>query len=382
MPSLFTKYPYLIELEKLLSRLYGSVPPISSLIGVSRFRTHAMELLRSAITGKESRPITGNEEDAVIGFYLSLIIANAVGRWVVTRLADRESKWFTAHAIAEESALLERIGKALGARVEYLGSLGNPNGFCVDIAVYRGERIKECYPYRMPVPSYLRGIEILRTQRRWMLVNRVVSKGYVYLSKRDLVRVLSEYVKRRVLGLADRYSTRLSEVPEKSIWEDVKRLRGLVKDVRGFTEERLSSEAIIKAGIREEFFPPCITNIMNSLLRGEHLSHAQRFALATFLLNAGADVEYVLDAFRHTPDFNEKIARYQIEHLAGLRGSRKKYSVYGCDKMKALGMCVAECGVRTPLQYYFREYRKHLRRTRSSRDQGDAAPSEHSEQSS
>jgi len=377
VPPLFTKYPYLIDLRALLSRLYGSTPPLSTLINIPRFRKHAVELLESAIKGKKNRPIAESEDIAIIGFYLSLIIANAVGKWITTRLADRESKWFVTHAITEEGALLERIGRAIGANVEYLGSLGNPNGLCVDIAVYRGERIRECYPYRMPIPSYLKGIETLRTQKRWMLVNRIVNKGYVYLSKRDLVRVLSEFVKRRVLNLASEYSTYLSEVPENLIKEDTERLRELVKDVRGFTEERLSSEAIVKAGIREEFFPPCITNIMNSLLKGEHLSHAQRFALATFLLNAGADVEYVLDIFRHAPDFNEKIARYQIEHLAGLRGSRKRYSVYSCDKMKSLGMCVAECGVRTPLQYYFKEYRRHLRKTLSSRGQGDAVPSEH-----
>lgn len=377
MPSLFIKYPYLIDLRNILSKLYGIPPPLSTLVSIPRFKKHALELLENAIKGRETRPLPENEEDAIIGFYISLIIANAAGRWVASRLADRESKWFISYAIAEESTLLEKIGRALGAKVEYLGSLGNPNGFCVDIAVYRGERIKECYPYRMPIPAYLRGIETLRTQRRWMLVNRVVKRGYVYLSKRDLVRVLSEFVKRKVLALANEYAAYLAEIPEEIIKSDVERLKEIVKDVRGFVEERLSPEAIVKAGIREEFFPPCITNIMNSLLKGEHLSHAQRFALATFLLNAGADVEYVLDIFRHAPDFNEKIARYQIEHLAGLRGGRKKYSVYSCDKMKALGMCVAECGVRTPLQYYFREYRKYLRKTRSSRDQGDAAPSEH-----
>lgn len=376
MPSLFTKYPYLIRLETLLSRLHGSAPSLATLISVPRFKNHAVELLERAVKGEGERPVAESEESAIVGFYLSLIMANATGRWVVSRLADRESKWFVRHAVNEESALLERIGRSLGARVEYLGNLGNPNGLCVDIAVYKGERIVECYPYRMPIPSYLRGIETLRTQKRWMLVNRVVSRGYVYLSKRDLVRVLSEFVKRRVLELATEYSTYLREIPEDMIREDAERLRELVRDVRGFTEERLSREAIVKAGVREEFFPPCITNIMDSLMRGEHLSHAQRFALATFLLSAGADVEYVLDIFRHTPDFNEKIARYQIEHLAGLRGSRKKYSVYSCDKMRALGMCVAECGVRTPLQYYFRAYRRHLRKTLSSHGQEGGAPSE------
>ncbi|MDW8011110.1 MAG: hypothetical protein RMH84_05920, partial [Sulfolobales archaeon] len=52
------------------------------------------------------------------------------------------------------------------------------------------------------------------------------------------------------------------------------------------------------------------------------------------------------------------IARYQVEHLAGLRGSGKRYRTYSCEKMKSLGLCVAECSTRTPLQYYRRAVRE------------------------
>ena len=58
--------------------------------------------------------------------------------------------------------------------------------------------------------------------------------------------------------------------------------------------------------------------------------------------------------FRNMPDFNEKITRYQVEHLAGLRGSGKRYRTYSCEKMKSLGLCKADCGTRSPIQAYYR----------------------------
>jgi DNA primase large subunit len=69
----------------------------------------------------------------------------------------------------------------------------------------------------------------------------------------------------------------------------------------------------------------------------------------------------VLELFKHAPDYNERIARYQIEHLAGLKGGRKKYSVYSCEKMKTLGMCVADCGTKTPVQYYLKQVRRSFK---------------------
>jgi DNA primase large subunit len=42
------------------------------------------------------------------------------------------------------------------------------------------------------------------------------------------------------------------------------------------------------------------------------------------------------------PDFNEKIARYQVEHIAGLRGSRTRYKPPSCQTMRSLGLCVED----------------------------------------
>jgi DNA primase large subunit len=85
------------------------------------------------------------------------------------------------------------------------------------------------------------------------------------------------------------------------------------------------------------------------------------------------DVEEILELFRNVPDFNEKIARYQLEHIAGLRGSRKQYMPYSCQTMKSLGLCpiVGDCGAKNPLIVYRRNIwrSKHRKRTDGSKEQ-------------
>ena len=102
--------------------------------------------------------------------------------------------------------------------------------------------------------------------------------------------------------------------------------------------------------------PPCIQLIQKRIIAGEDVSHFENFAIATYLLNAGRSVDEVLELFKHRSDYDERIARYQVEHLAGLRGSRTRYKPPSCDKLRSLGLCV-EAGkhcpprIRSPLHY-------------------------------
>ncbi|MEM1570427.1 MAG: hypothetical protein QXG56_06890, partial [Candidatus Bathyarchaeia archaeon] len=54
--------------------------------------------------------------------------------------------------------------------------------------------------------------------------------------------------------------------------------------------------------------------------------------------------------------------RYQVEHIAGLRGSRTKYTPPKCETLKTHGLCVEGgrfCrGVKHPLSYYRRAIRR------------------------
>jgi DNA primase large subunit len=76
--------------------------------------------------------------------------------------------------------------------------------------------------------------------------------------------------------------------------------------------------------------------------------------LATYLLAAGRSTEEIVDVFRNAPDFSEKVTRYQIEHLAGLKGSHTKYTVPSCQKLKNESLCFAtsDCdGISNPIQF-------------------------------
>ncbi|MCD6324389.1 MAG: hypothetical protein J7L55_04705 [Desulfurococcales archaeon] len=343
---------------------------------MERFRALALKRVVTALRGRKYLP-SKEELVEIVSFYLAASLAGAADPWALRKLADYESKRAYNYLIGEGDKVIQALSKAFGVNADLLTSEANQCGLRVEF----GEdprtkgRIVVCYQFRIKIPVYLRLAEKLSSDPHWKLVNKLVSDGYVYLTKRELSRLLENSIKEVVWRAGVKYVKELSG--NERINELIGRIRDEVRKVRGFTsDEAQKFPEKLKGEIIEEAFPPCIKAILTSLLRGEHLSHHQRFALATFLLNIGASVNYVLSYFRHAPDFNERIARYQIEHLAGLKGGRKKYSVYSCDKMKTLGICVADCGTKTPIQYYLRAAKK-LRGggKRSSPSQGGASSS-------
>jgi DNA primase large subunit len=97
-----------------------------------------------------------------------------------------------------------------------------------------------------------------------------------------------------------------------------------------------------------------MTRLLSRQVKGENLSHVERRTLATYLIVTGRSVDELMDMFKTSPDFNERVARYQLEHLAGLRGARKKYLPASCKTMKTYGLCFPDqwCdNIRNPLQY-------------------------------
>lgn len=237
-----------------------------------------------------------------------------------------------------------------------------------------------CYRYRLPINVYLRIAKKLLTEHSWSLSALVLDKGYVYIENKEKIsRLFSEHlynlISTKLINikdlcsdrnrLRDRLITILQELyPDLAIATINRFLDNVVQDKKQTIEVLPSTRSIELANeigkidsldnliaISQTLFPSCIRQLVNSILKGENLSHHQRFALATFLINIGVDIDTIVRLFSSSPDFNEKIARYQIEHLAGLRGSKKKYLVYSCNTMKMLGICDSDCGVKNPLLY-------------------------------
>ncbi len=198
--------------------------------------------------------------------------------------------------------------------------------------------------------------------KEWKLVNRFLQDGEVYLTKTEAGRLLEEEVRRHI---EEKLNIEVGTLPD-TITKCVERLSQLFSERRSKIQvEPLPKEIVVAA------FPPCIKKLQETIKSGRNPSHIGRFALTSFLVNIGMNVEKVTNLFRSLPDFNERLTRYQVEHIAGKRGSRTKYIPPKCATLKTHGVCHNKdqmCRrIRHPLAYY----RRKLKTLRTDRLPGE-----------
>ena len=204
--------------------------------------------------------------------------------------------------------------------------------------------------YSVGIADYLRNITHLRDQK-WKLVNRLIANGRVYLNQQDVSRLLQEEVQRRI-------ETRLDakESPEfpQQITEIAEKANVLAKEKIGESEiEGFPKE------VSQSAFPPCIVALYDAASHGRHLSHTGRFTLTSFLVTIGMSTEKVAEVFKTSSDYNMRLTRYQVEHIAGSKGSGTKYTPPSCSTLQTHGVCTNSdqlCRrVHHPLNYYLRK---------------------------
>jgi DNA primase large subunit len=209
------------------------------------------------------------------------------------------------------------------------------------------------FEFALNFADYLRNTVHLRNTN-WKLVNRILVNGNVYLNQRDVARLLQEEVRSRIEKRLD--AKELPSFPEK-ITETAERLLDLAKERIGKEE----MEGFPKT-VSQSAFPPCIVALQEEVAKGHHLSHVGRFTLTSFLVRIGMPSEKVAEMFKSFSDYNERLTRYQIEHIAGERGSRTQYTPPQCSTLQTHGVCVnqdALCRwVRHPLAYYRRKLKR------------------------
>jgi len=220
------------------------------------------------------------------------------------------------------------------------------------------------YEFALDFKSYIRNSARIRDVR-WKLVNRVLSGGYVLLPREDFARLLEEEVQARVLEK----TSDLDLAAPKELKQFIEPLMSMVKARSQYLATEEMPRAVVAAAM-----PPCMKNLLSLLQSSKHISHMGRFAMAAFLLNIGISEEELLKMFTSFTDFDKKIARYQVEHIAGKRGSRRKYTAPNCNTMKTHGLCVnpdALCAtIRHPLSYYRKKGRILFRKERQRPSSG------------
>jgi DNA primase large subunit len=176
-------------------------------------------------------------------------------------------------------------------------------------------------------------------EEEWKLINRLVHNGYVYLDAEETVRLIRSELTSLIYSRIK--SMTLSNLPD-SIKAKVDYLR--IKLQPHYEYRRYQPTD----------YPPCIKNSLEVMNRGENLPHSARLMLATYMLAIGKSVDDIVILFHNAPDYDENITKYQVEHLAGNRGSHTKYSVPSCEKLRNENLCFAteECsGITNPIQF-------------------------------
>ncbi|HVP26081.1 MAG TPA: DNA primase large subunit PriL [Candidatus Bathyarchaeia archaeon] len=209
------------------------------------------------------------------------------------------------------------------------------------------------FEFTLNFVDYLRNTTNLH-EKKWKLVNRLLSNGNVYLSRNETARLLSEEVRRYIEKRQETMGT--PKLPPK-IMEIAEQTKKFSKEKIGETEMEGFPKTVV-----QEAFPPCIQALYQSFTSGRHLSHIGRFTLTSFLINIGMPSETVIELFKSFSDFNERMTRYQVEHIAGTKGSRTMYIPPKCDTLKTHGVCTnpnESCKrIYHPLGYYRRKTRK------------------------
>jgi DNA primase large subunit len=167
----------------------------------------------------------------------------------------------------------------------------------------------------------------------------MLDKGLVSLTRPEVVRLVREWV----------YENISQTKPTPVNWspEEAKIIREAL--------QRRAAKTVAPAPSME--WAPCMVALRN---RVADIGHFGLFALAAYMANKGYNLNEIVDVLRVRSDFDERIARYQVEHIAGQRGSRVKYRPPSCQSMKTHGLCIEDgkhCpnNIKNPIQYTNRQ---------------------------
>jgi DNA primase large subunit len=321
----FAKYPFLKQSSKQIEELQFT---IGSLASEKPVFDRAQERVKKAILDANTGELVKDKATEISSFAASLILVIATkNSWIKKRYALAVAK--TAYAqMLKPKEKIESIAKDF------------------DWDIVEGKPYQD---FRIGFSIYLKNSAHMHGSE-WKLVNQIMDKGMVYLNRDKGIRLLQEEIKRRVEKRLD--VSEIKNLPEE-ITTIAEGLMKLAQEIIGQEIEEMP-KVVIQAA-----FPPCINALYTDAAQSHHLSHIGRFTLTSFLVNIGMTPEGLNDMYKTFSDYNERLTRYQIEHIAGERGSGTKYTCPQCSVLQTHGVCKnrdALCSsIYHPLRYYQRK---------------------------
>ncbi|PIU22251.1 MAG: hypothetical protein COT14_02165 [Candidatus Diapherotrites archaeon CG08_land_8_20_14_0_20_30_16] len=177
------------------------------------------------------------------------------------------------------------------------------------------------------------------------LTNQALKNGFVYLNKDKTVGFVARFIASRVIEGLPLKVSEISPI--------FKKIANEIDDMFKPKQPKYN----LKIGkARFENFPPCMSRILSTMLEHGNPSHMERYYFATFNFTIKMDFESVLNLFKNTGDFNEKIAKYQLEKI-------QKYPCSNCDTLKSMGLCFPDdfcSNIKGPVGYYIKKTYKKI----------------------
>ncbi|MEM0057268.1 MAG: DNA primase large subunit PriL [Candidatus Bathyarchaeia archaeon] len=325
------KYPFLKEAAEYVKSLDLKIEDLAS-PEFSQILERAKERLEEAILYTSITRKLQNEEVEILSFPTAILLAAATeNSFIKRRYALAEAKQAYNDLKFEPKEKILAIAK----------------NFQWKITLANIDEITAPYEFKLHFTDYLRNTVNLR-DKKWKLINRPLAHGNVYLTRTETARLISEEVRRHIERRLE--VGELPKLPQK--------IASIAEILKTLTLEKVDKAELegLPETIKKEAFPPCIATLYEAAQKGRHLSHIARFTLTTFLVNIGTPIDSIIDLFRNSSDFNERLTRYQVEHIAGERGSRTRYKPPKCQTLQTHGICTAPneiCKtIRHPLGFY------------------------------
>lgn len=333
------KYPFLKETAEYVKQLDLTIEELSN-PDFAKVLQRAEERLEEAILYAFVSKKLQNEEIEILSFPVAIMLAVATKNQFIKK----------RYALAEAKQTYDQL--KLEPRRKILAIAKN---FEWSIKVNNDDKIP--YEFALNFTDYLRNTTHLRA-KKWKLVNRLLLDGNVYLTRNEVARLLSEEVRKHIQRRLE--VKRLPEFPER-ILETAEKIKKLSIKKIGKAE----MEGMPKT-ISETAFPPCIKTLYKTFSSGRHLSHIGRFTLTSFLINIGMPPENVIELFKNFSDYNQRMTHYQVEHIAGKRGSRTRYTPPKCETLQTHGICTNPDELCQKIHHPLAYYRNKIKKVKSN----------------
>jgi DNA primase large subunit len=306
-----SRFPYLKESTNYIKNQNLSIESILTSLAYRSAWNLGKTRIHEAIENGEIRDHGASTDPEYINELLSYVIA----RVIVSTLSDKflVRRYAMAEAIYAYKGLINKDPKFIA--------------FVADQFNIKPVNIAQD-GFDVQFFDYLKYSTLIRAPE-YKLVNRDVSNGLIWISPRELSRLIQEALRKKI---NDELPVELDDSLKKRLLPELKEIKSLIQTRKQqYDVKDLGRVSVLS-------FPPCMKQLLGMTQAGENVPHVGRFALASFLHHIGLSSDQILKLFSTSPDFDVEKARYQVEHITG-KLSGTEYTPPSCDTMISNGIC-------------------------------------------